>query len=133
VGASASFDILDLLPHTLDGAFEIDADTRQLDVGRLRAERIGLAIELLAEEIELAAHRIVGPRLGEQLARLGDVGRETVELLTDIGLADQQGDFLGEPFLLERRHAPQQLCELALEALPNGPDLRRRAFRGALA
>src|SRR6185436_11524235 len=78
--ASASFDILDLLPHALDGAFQIDADSRQLDVGRLRTQRIGLAIELLAEEIELAADRIVLPGLGEQAARLGDVRSQAVEL-----------------------------------------------------
>src|SRR6476469_6030800 len=69
-GASASFDILDLLPHALDGALEVDADARQLDVGRLRAQRIGLAIELLAEEVELAPDRIVRSRVSQQGPRL---------------------------------------------------------------
>src|SRR5476649_1672765 len=96
---SASFDILHLLPHALDGALQIDADPRQLDVRRLRAQRIGFTIELLAEEVELPAHRIVGARIGEQRARLGDVGRQPVELLAHVGLAEQQCGFLGEAFL----------------------------------
>src|SRR5512139_3451293 len=91
-----SFDILDLLPQALDGALQIDADARQLDVGRLRAQRVGLPIELLTEEIELAADRIVRPRVGEQRARLGDMGGEAVELLAHVGLADQQRHFLGK-------------------------------------
>src|SRR5262245_31193612 len=107
-GASASFDILYLLPHPLDGALEIDADTRQVDVGRLRAERIGLAIELLAEKIEFAPDGIVGPGILEQVARLGDVRRQPVEFLAYIGFADQQGDLLGETLLRERRSALQQ-------------------------
>src|SRR5438105_15876100 len=103
VGASASFDILDLLPHPLDSTLEIDADARQLDVGRLRAERIGLAIELLAEEIELAADRIVRPAVLERAAGLGDVRGQPVELLAHVGLADQQRDFLGETLLRQGR------------------------------
>src|SRR5512139_3596913 len=120
-----SFDILDLLPQALDGALQIDADARQLDVGRLRAQRVGLAVELLAEEIELAPHRIVRPCLGEQGARLGDVGGQPVELFADVGLADQQGHFLGEALLRKWRRALHQLGELALEARTQRADLRR--------
>jgi hypothetical protein len=36
-GAWASFNILNLLPHALGGALQIDADPRELDIGRLRA------------------------------------------------------------------------------------------------
>src|SRR5476649_1432529 len=86
-GASASFDILHLLPHALDGALQIDADARQLDVRQLRAQRIGFTIELLAEEVELPAYRIVGPRIGQQRARLGDVSSQPVELFAHVGLA----------------------------------------------
>src|SRR5512139_2981109 len=111
-----SFDILDLLPQALDGALQIDADARQLDVGRLRAKRVGLAIELLAEEIELAADRIVRPRIGQQGLGLRDVGSQPVELLAYVGLADQQGDFLREALLGQRRCALQQLGELGLES-----------------
>src|SRR5215213_4606364 len=119
-----SFDILDLLPQALDGALQIDADARQLDVGRLRAERVGLAIELLAEEIELAADRIVRPCIGQQGPGLRDVGRQPVELLADVGLADQQRHFLGEALLGERRRAFEQLAKLGLEAGAHRADLR---------
>ena len=36
---------------------EVEPDGGQLHVGRFRTQRVGLAIELLAEEIEFAADR----------------------------------------------------------------------------
>src|SRR6478735_7950754 len=115
-GVSASFDILDLLAHALDGALQIDADARQLDVGRLRTQRIGLAVELLAEEIEFAPYRIVGPRFLQEAARLGDMGGQTVEFLAYICLADQQRHFLGEALLRQRGRPFQEIEKLALES-----------------
>ena len=53
----SSLDVLHLLAHLLDGRLQVEADAGQLDVAGLGAERVGLAIELLAEEIELPADR----------------------------------------------------------------------------
>src|SRR4029077_19689384 len=105
--AAPSLDILHLLAHLLDGALQVDADARELDVGRFRAQRIGLAIELLAEEIELAAHRLVAPGARQQIARLRDMRLEPVEFLAHVGLADQQRHFLRQPLLAQRRGAAQ--------------------------
>jgi len=128
-----------LRPHSTSGPApasarrhpEIDADARQLDVRRLRAERIGLAIELLAEEIELAADRIVRPGV---LSRLGlamcAVSRSSSSRTRP---CDSKRHFLGEALFRQRRGALQQLGELALEARAHGADLRLGApGRGAL-
>src|SRR6185369_9164646 len=50
-----SLDILDLLAQLLDRRFELNAEIGQGEIGALRAQRIGFAVEFLAEEIELAA------------------------------------------------------------------------------
>src|SRR3954466_3325398 len=49
-----SLDILDLLAQLLDRGLQLDADIGEADIGALGAERVGLAVELLAEEVELA-------------------------------------------------------------------------------
>ena len=55
-------DILRLLAQLLDGCLKLDAEVGQGQIIRLGAEGIGLAIELLAQEIELAARsRRPGP------------------------------------------------------------------------
>src|SRR5689334_10930789 len=50
-----SFDVLHLLAHLLDQHLELERDLRHLGVDRLGAERIGLAMQLLREEIEALA------------------------------------------------------------------------------
>src|SRR3546814_3056460 len=77
----------------LDRGLEVEADAGQLHVDRLGAQRVGLAVELLAEEVELAAD---GAALVEQLARRLDVCGQAVELLADVGLAGEHGEFLSE-------------------------------------
>src|SRR5207302_1165344 len=47
-----SLDVLDLLAHLLDQHLHLDRDARDLVRDRFRAERVGLAVELLAEKIE---------------------------------------------------------------------------------
>src|SRR5258706_14388511 len=70
------FDVLDLFAQLLNGDLEVEADARQFDIGRLGAEGIGLAIELLAKEIELAAD---GPAAFDQGPHGTHVGRQAIK------------------------------------------------------
>src|SRR3954447_20939509 len=49
-GESPSLDVLDLLAQLLDRRLELDADRGEADIRTLGAERVGLAVELLAQE-----------------------------------------------------------------------------------
>src|ERR1044072_2130876 len=54
---SSSLDVLDVLAQLLDRRLQVEPDAGEADIGALGAERVGLAVEFLAEEIELASHR----------------------------------------------------------------------------
>src|SRR5258707_13887639 len=95
-----SFDVLHLLAKLLDRGFQGEADPGQREVGRFRAQRVGLAVELLAEEVEAPADCRA---LGEEVARGGDMRLEAIELLADVGAADEERSFLREAFLRQRR------------------------------
>src|SRR5689334_670249 len=97
----ALFDVLHLLAELLDPGLELEADPGQLDVRRLGAERIGLAVELLAEKIETPAS---GATLGKQLARCRYVCDKPIKLLADIAARHHQCRLLSEPLLGNRRH-----------------------------
>src|SRR5205807_5748208 len=71
----ASFQILDLLAELLDHALELEPDIGELDVVRFGAERIGLAVELLSEEIEPPTDRAA---VGDQPRGLGYMRRQPV-------------------------------------------------------
>src|SRR5262245_20006029 len=91
---SSLFHILDLLPHLLDQHLQFHRLPRRLHVLRLRRQRVRLAVELLHQEVELAADGFVGrERRGELL----DMAPEPVELLRDVHLLHQQRDLLLEP------------------------------------
>src|SRR3569623_574806 len=50
----SSLDVLDLLAQLLDRRLQVDPDAGEADIGALGTERVGLAVEFLAEEVELA-------------------------------------------------------------------------------
>src|SRR6185369_12869552 len=79
--ATCSFNIGGLLLDLIDRHFHVQADSRQLQVCRFRAERIGFARELLAQKIQPASRWL---RLGQQRAQLGSVRRETLQLFLHI-------------------------------------------------
>src|SRR6202035_1660380 len=96
-------------------------DPGELYVRGLGAERVGLAIELLAEEVQAAAD---GAALGEQLARRGNVRPEPIELFADIASRDQQRRLLREPLLGDRGHRVAERLHQGLETGTNGVGLR---------
>src|SRR3546814_7430979 len=99
----------------------VEADAGQLHVDRLGAQRVGLAVELLAEEVELAAD---GAALVEQLARRLDVCGQAVELLADVGLAGEHGEFLSEAIFGDTGALLQQQRKLLRQALAQSLRLR---------
>src|SRR5512134_890099 len=80
-GTPRSLDILDLLPAALELGLELHHEVREGGVGGLRADRVGLAPELLQQEVEPAAHGLAGP---EQRAELGDVTAHAHDLLGEV-------------------------------------------------
>src|SRR5512134_3876313 len=66
-GAIVSLQVLDLLAHLLDQQLQFHCRLRHFDRGGLRSERVGLAIQLLHEEVEPSAD---GSALGEDAADL---------------------------------------------------------------
>src|SRR4051812_26485032 len=74
--ATALLHVLDLLAELLDHGLEVEPEAREGDVVRLGAERVGLAPELLGEEVEPAPDCAAGC---EKLARRRDMGDEPVE------------------------------------------------------
>src|SRR3990170_2628315 len=84
-----SLDVLHLLAQPLDRGLELEADAGELDVGRLGAQRVGLAVELLAQEVEPAPDRTAG---GEQAAGGCEMRRQAVQLLAHVAPGDQHRD-----------------------------------------
>src|SRR5262245_65238774 len=81
--AIASLQILDLFAELLDDVLHLEPRIGELDVVRLGAAGVDLAVEFLRKEIEPPADR---PALAEHFARLRDVRGDTVELFPDVGL-----------------------------------------------
>src|SRR6266567_8258182 len=104
-----SFQILHLLAELLDHGLELKPDVRQLDIVRLRAQRIALAVELLRQEIELAPDWPAGL---EQMARLRDVRDKAIEFLADIRLGGHQQRLLMQTVGIEAVRAIEQRCDL---------------------
>src|SRR6185312_2926110 len=73
-----SLDVLHLLAQLLDRDLHVDRDRRHLDRRRLRTERVGLAQQLLDEELEALADLAA---LGEQPRDLVEVRAQPRELL----------------------------------------------------
>ena len=67
---SPSLDVLHLLAQLIDDAFELEPDAARLDVTGLGADGVGLTVELLRQELELAPDRLIAL---EQLLSRGDV------------------------------------------------------------
>src|SRR4051812_4973008 len=76
-----SLDVLDLFPHLLDQHLELHGNARHVVGDRLGAERIGLAVQLLAEEIQALA---AGAALVEHAAVFRDVGLQARDLLVHV-------------------------------------------------
>ena len=123
----ASFDILHLLAQLLDGGLQPQPGGGQRRGGGFAAQRVGLAVELLHQEVEAAAD---GGALGDQGARRGDVAGEPVQFLAHVGARGQQSDFLGDAFLRavrwSRAAAPEGFPSAAYAAGRAGRRLRSR-------
>src|SRR5512141_590371 len=86
-----SFEVLHLLAHLFDQHLELERHLRQLRVDRFRAERIGLAMQLLREEVEPLADTAA---LRQHAADFADVRREPRDFLGDVDPCREQREFL---------------------------------------
>src|SRR6478736_9335712 len=94
----ASLDVLDLLAQLLDRDLHVDRDRCHLDRGRLGAERVRLAQQLLDQELEALADLAT---LGEEARDLVEVRAQPRQFLRDVD-ADGVGGGLVEGALLRR-------------------------------
>ena len=125
MSAPRSFQVLHLLAELLDHGLQFQTDVGQLDVVRLRAQRIGFAVELLRQEVELAPDRAAGI---DQPARLRHMGDEPVELLADVGLGGDQDRLLMQAVGIEAGRGLEQRADLLGE--PRLDRFRAAAGRG---
>src|SRR6185312_14203 len=86
-----SFDVLDLLAHLLDEHLELDGNARHLVRHGFRAERVRLAIELLAEEIQPLSARAATV---EHAAEFADVRAQARDLLVHVDARCVENDLL---------------------------------------
>src|SRR3954469_1958635 len=112
----ASLNVLHLLAHLLDEHLELHRDARHVVRDRLGTQGVGLAVQLLAEEIQALAD---GAALAQHAAEFRDVGVKAPDLLLHVdargveddllldalvgGRGGRLGDARGE-LLLERLH-----------------------------
>src|SRR5690606_27534715 len=75
-GASTLFNVLHLLADLVDQHLELHRDPGGAAVDRLRAQRVGLAVELLEQEVQAPPGRFVA---AQHPADLGDVAVQAVE------------------------------------------------------
>ena len=67
---------MSLLPELVDYRLKRQPDSGQCDVGGFGAQSVGLAVEFLRQEIELAPHAFA---LGDQHTRVLDMGGQPVK------------------------------------------------------
>src|SRR5664279_441947 len=91
-------DVLHLFAQLLDRHLHVDRDRRHLERWRFRAERVGLAQQLLDDELEALADLAA---LVEQARDLVEVGAQARKLLGDVD-ADRIGRRFVERALLDR-------------------------------
>src|SRR5207302_67978 len=93
-----SLQILNLLAELLDDALELEPDIGELDVIRLGAQRVGLALQLLREEIQPAPD---GTAACQQISALVHMRSKSIQLLADVGLGGNQNCFLMQTIRIE--------------------------------
>src|SRR4051812_38622705 len=91
MAAMRLLNVLHLLAHLLDEDLELDGNPRHLVRDGLGSERIRLAVELLAEEIEPLAD---GAALVQHALELADMGGEAAQLLLHIDARGVEHDLL---------------------------------------
>src|SRR5215831_6964757 len=109
-----SLDVLHLLAHLVDNRLELKARPRRLRIVRLGAQCVGLAIELLRQEIEAPAGGL--PR-GDELTRTRDVGGQALQLLLHVDPGRQHGRLLVEAPFVEGSASLHQPPNLLLQPL----------------
>src|SRR6185436_19071771 len=93
-----SLNVLHLLAHLVDDGLELEARPRRLGVDRFRAQRVGLPVELLSEEIEAPAGRLAR---ADEIARSRNVRAQALELLLHVGARRQYGCLLVKTAFIE--------------------------------
>src|SRR5215831_19935238 len=109
-----SLDVLRLLAHLVDDRLELKASPRRLRIVRFRAQCVGLAIELLAQEIEAPAGWL---SRGHELTCTRDVGAQALQLFLHIGPRRQHGRLLVKTPFVEGSASLHQPPDLLLQPL----------------
>jgi ABC-type glycerol-3-phosphate transport system substrate-binding protein len=106
VASRSLLDVLDLLAHLLERGLGADDRGADLGGGRLGADRVELAADLLDEEVEPPADRTVA---FDQRTRLVEVAGEPDQLLRDVGAIGEDRDLLRDPRVVDPVFVDQPL------------------------
>src|SRR2546423_1566336 len=92
-----SFDVLHLLAHLLDQQLQLKRAVRDPAARRLGSERVGLAVELLGEEVEPFSG---GAAFVQSALDLAEMRTEPLQLLVDVDFRGEERDFRADPFVV---------------------------------
>ena len=112
------FKVLDLFADLLDLRLHVHHRAGDVQVLTLGADGVGLTVQLLSQEVQLAAHRLVQLQNG---AVLGDVAAQTDGLLVHGGLVAEDGGFRQDAGVVDAAVLEDGL-ELLVEAAGVGFD-----------
>lgn len=98
-------DVLHLFAELVDHRFELQAEPCDINGIRLRTKGVGLAVELLSQEVELASD---GARFVQDVTRRPNVGGEPLQLFFDIGASCEQHRFLVQPVSVQGHRRIEQ-------------------------
>ena len=93
------FNILDLLADRFKLALDFHDDLGDGNVARLRADGVGLAVDLLKQEIELSADGLIG---GNDLFKRFEMRGKTDELFVDGNLIRKECTFRDQTAFVDR-------------------------------
>src|SRR4029079_11705657 len=113
---SPSFDVLHLLAQLIDHGLELHAGAADLEIGGLGADRVGFAVELLCEKIELPPDRLI---FRKQVPRSRDMRAQAIELFLNVGLGGDQKCLLMQPLRIEASAVFDYPPELFRELRPH--------------
>ena len=105
------FHVLYLFAHLVDHRFEVQPDPSKCDRLRLGTQGVGLPIEFLHQEIELAPGRAA---LGDQFARGLDMCVQAIQFFGHIGFYGDQRQFLRDAVRIGAICIVQHACKIDL-------------------
>src|SRR5258708_27492247 len=129
--APSSLNVLHLFPDLLDLRLQVHDLAHDRRVRRLAPQRVRLPGQLLGQEVEALARRLLAP---QELPGHGHVAAQTLQFLAHIVPLDRPHDLLAEARLIQPEPTAELAQPLGPDAAPRLPPSRRERLHapGAL-